>query len=149
MLFFLNRINIKMYIYTHTYRLTMLFLGEINHIYTNSFTKLPWHLFAFHWLLRSQRCFLYHFSYRYLEAYCAVFPSNSILIYDFIRRAWIYSVCPDVSFKWQKRGKKKRNWKWNWWEVFPTGKFFRSCSCGNWRYRDAVANFVLPHLADR
>jgi len=28
MSFFLNRINIKMYIHTHTHGLTMLFLGE-------------------------------------------------------------------------------------------------------------------------
>lgn len=44
----------------------------------------------------------------YLEAYCTVFPFNSILIYDFIRRAGIYSVCPDVSSEWQKRGKKEK-----------------------------------------
>lgn len=95
--------------------------------------------------------FPYHFSHQYLEAYCAVSPFNGILIYDFIRRTRIYSICSDVSFEWQKKkegggGRKKR--KRNWWEVFPTGKFFRHCSCGNWRYRDAVANFVLPRSAD-
>lgn len=47
----------------------------------------------------------------YLLAYCAVFPFNGILIYDFIRRAGIYSICPDVSSEWQKKRGKKRNVK--------------------------------------
>jgi len=154
MLFFLNRNNIKMYIHTHTHTHThtdsqCYFL--VNHIYSNTFTKLSWHLFAFHWLLRSRRCFLYHFPYRYTWklitlSFLSIVFSSTILFgeREFTRSARTYlSNC-------KKEDKKKREtWKWNWWEVFPTGKFFRHCSCGNWRYRDAVANFVLPHLADR
>lgn len=84
----------------------------------------------------------------YLEAYCAVFPFNDILIYGFIWQAgigaaWMY--LPNG----EKREEKRETWKRNWWEVLSTGKFFRHCSGGNWRYRDAVDNFGLRRMEYR
>jgi len=88
-------------------------------------------------------CIMYHINSSHLLKlilYCLFF--NSIL------RPWFYSKREFIRLTrihyifWTID--KKKMWRWNRWDVFSTEKFFRHCSCGNWRCRDAGANFILP-----